>query len=144
MKKQFAAIFAGVALMTGGVATAISLPSIAQAQPGAQLPMMKMLISDLDLTPAQLQQINTVRQSTRGEIEAVLTPEQKPYAQAAFGAAQEIRQNLAAMNLTPEQRQEIRGIMQSSRSELKGLLTTEQRKVIRQKVRTRLRNVRNR
>ncbi|NJM99181.1 MAG: hypothetical protein HC800_20415 [Phormidesmis sp. RL_2_1] len=127
---------------------AIAQPAIAQtstAQPAiAQLPVVQALLEDLALTEQQQQQLSSLRQSTRGQIETILTPEQKTQLLAIVVEGANIRETLAAMDITTEQRQEIRNVLQNSRADLQGILTPEQRTTLRQNVQAQWREFLNR
>ena len=81
----------------------------------------------LNLTDAQKAQMRQIRESTRQQIEAILTPEQK--AQMATARQQRQRPNL---NLTDEQKARIRTIRQNAQSQIEAMLTPEQKQQLQQ------------
>jgi Spy/CpxP family protein refolding chaperone len=83
----------------------------------------------LNLTDAQKQQMRTIRQNTKQQIEAILTPEQRVQLQAtmASGDRQSRRGVWQRLNLTDAQKQQMRTIRQNSRQQMLSILTPEQR-----------------
>lgn len=107
--------------------------------------------SPLNLTPDQQAQMRQIRESTRTQIENILTPEQRNQwnaameqmrasrgqrgqrgqgAQGAQGA--QLGQMFSSLNLTPEQKAQIQRISQESKQKMEAILTPEQRQQMQQ------------
>jgi Spy/CpxP family protein refolding chaperone len=67
-------------------------------------------------TPSSQERANR-RQVIRGQIEAVLTPEQKQELETQLQQGQKMRQVLPKLNLTPDQKQKIHEIMKAARAQ---------------------------
>ncbi len=77
----------------------------------------------LNLTDAQSAQIEAIRTDAKGQIAAVLTPEQR----SAFESSESGRGGLRSLDLTDEQRSQIRAIHDASHKQIDAILTDEQR-----------------
>lgn len=145
-------------LVPGAIALILSatpiLPSRAQSPgpiPGTRTekpgPRQGKWGADLNLTEAQKAQMKQIRESTRAQIEAVLTEEQKAQLQSARQQRQANRQQgqtarqpgqkrggmFANLNLSEEQRTRIRSIREESRRQMDAVLTAEQRQMLQEK-----------
>jgi Spy/CpxP family protein refolding chaperone len=134
-KIKFMSLFAGaVALSTVFAPLAINAqpaaPQVGQPA-GAGRSMGK---AGIELSAEQQAQMEQIRNETRTQIEAVLTPEQRQQWQAAMQNGQRRRGAMAALNLSEAQRSEIRQIMQSSKDRVTAVLTPEQRQQIEQRM----------
>jgi len=81
----------------------------------------------LNLSDAQKEQMRALKQKTRQQVEAVLTPEQRSQLQSAIQNGQSPREAMRSLNLTDAQREQIRAIRESSRQQRLAILTPEQR-----------------
>lgn len=100
------------------------LPTQTQETPGRQR---------LQLTQEQKAKMAEIRNNTRSQIEAILTPQQKEQLKAAMQEPrQRRRETFAALNLTPEQQTQMRQIRQSAKSQFEAVLTPEQRQQMQQ------------
>ncbi len=81
----------------------------------------------LNLSDSQKQQMLAIRQKTRQQIMAVLTPQQRSQVESAVQSGQSFRSAMRSLNLTDAQREQIRAIRQSSKQQRLALLTPEQR-----------------
>ena len=79
----------------------------------------------LNLTEEQSAQIESIKDDSRAEVQAVLTEEQR----AALGDVEgrERWQAWRSLDLTDDQQEQIRAIKESSREEVQAVLTDEQR-----------------
>lgn len=103
---------------------------LAQAQTQAEEPHG---FQRLGLTQEQKAKMAEIRKSTRSQIEAILTPQQREQLQAAMQDSRpNKRQAFAALNLTPEQKTQMREIRQSAKSQYEAVLTPEQRQQLQQ------------
>ncbi len=91
----------------------------------------------LNLSDAQKAQMRALREKTRQEILAVLTPEQRSQVQSAMQSGQSWKQAMRSLNLNDAQRQKIREIRLSSRQQRLAILTPEQRAQLEQMRRNR-------
>ncbi len=134
MKLKITSILAGVLALT-----AIATPVIVHAQP-ADLPgpIPQRMFSGLNLTEAQKAQLKQIGQSTRSQIQAVLTPQQQEQMKQVRAQREKLRETVTSLNLTAEQKTKIREIMQSTRQQMEGVLTPEQRAQLRQQIQSRL------
>ncbi|MEO1388204.1 MAG: hypothetical protein AAFV85_12640 [Cyanobacteria bacterium J06634_6] len=131
MKLKLTSFLAGGAIALCSIVPAISFPSSAHAQ----LPVAQTILEDLDLSENQQQQLSSLRQSTRSQVQSVLTPEQQSYAQAIILEGADFRESVEKMNITSQQREDLRSIFQSAREDLQTILTPEQRSLLRQTIR---------
>lgn len=81
----------------------------------------------LNLTEAQKTQMQQIKQSTRAEMQRVLTPEQLQKLQAAKASRQGKRGGFADLNLTDAQKVELNRIKESKKSQMEAILTNEQK-----------------
>jgi Spy/CpxP family protein refolding chaperone len=148
-----------LSLIAGTLAlTLIATPFAVQAeqnnpsspQPGKEW-QKKGQFQKLNLTPEQKAKMKEIGRSTRAQIEAVLTPEQKTKLQAAMaerkaqhqaqrqqrqGERQEGRGKkgniFASLNLTETQKNQIKQIRESSKQQRQAVLTSEQQAQMKQ------------
>jgi Spy/CpxP family protein refolding chaperone len=117
------------------VAVAPLFPVAAQMPPEPAVFAQKR--DKLNLSDAQKQQMQQLRQETRAQIEAVLTPEQKAQLQTLKEQGQNQRQRrrdvLSSLNLTPEQQERIRAIRQEAKQKMDAILTPEQKQQLEQR-----------
>jgi Spy/CpxP family protein refolding chaperone len=129
MKRKLLPLLAGIAAIAITAA-----PAFAQStEPSHDFPML----SELDLTEEQKSQLEAIWESSRSEIESLLTPEQQEQFQTVRQQRQELREAREELNLSSEQKDQIRSIMQSAREEARNVLTDEQRQELRQEMRSR-------
>ncbi|BAZ33118.1 hypothetical protein NIES4074_56280 [Cylindrospermum sp. NIES-4074] len=142
-----------LSFIAGAVAlTLTAIPFAVQAQTAFSSPLLvaqatkKGSWPKLNLTDAQKNQIKEIRRSTRTQIEAVLTPEQREKLKAEYEArrgqrqqgqrprqeGQGRRQPFASLNLTEGQKAEIKKIMESSKQQIQAVYTPEQREQLKQ------------
>lgn len=120
-----------IPLLAGAIALSVatSLPLTAQIQPSQQplAPVRDSKYKGIQLTEQQKAQMQAIREQTRSQIQAVLTPEQRQQFQAAMGSGQKRRSAFADMNLSEQQKTQIREIMRSAKSQAEAVLTPAQR-----------------
>jgi Spy/CpxP family protein refolding chaperone len=133
-----------LALIAGAVAlTLTATPFAVQAQTTSSRPLLAQQAGkkgpwqELGLTDAQKEQIKQIKNSTRTQIEAVLTPEQRAKLQAAKQAAgqgqrQRGKEVWQSLNLTDAQKAQIRQIKETSQQQIEAVLTPEQRAKLQQ------------
>lgn len=111
------------------LSSAVALPTFAQpAQeptPSTQQRPNRMK-NRLNLTDVQKTQLRQIRESTRTQIEGVLTQEQKAQYDTAKQQRQKPREIWRSLNLTAEQRSQIQAIQQSAKQQMEGVLTPDQ------------------
>ncbi|NDJ24561.1 P pilus assembly/Cpx signaling pathway, periplasmic inhibitor/zinc-resistance associated protein [Nostoc sp. B(2019)] len=132
--------------------TLTSIPFAVQAEPTSSSPLLLAQVpkkgawQELGLTDAQKNQIQTIRQNTRAQIEGILTPEQKAQLQAAKQerqaqrqagqgqrqAGQRSRNKFAELNLTEQQKTQMRQVWESSKQQMQAVLTPEQQAKLKQ------------
>ncbi len=118
MKANFKAISFGGLVALSLFAASVSLVKPAQAerdQPGHRL-------EQLNLSADQSAQIEAIYTNSRGQIAAVLTPEQR----TAMANSDSPRESMRSLDLTDEQRSQIKTIRDNSHTEINAVLTAEQ------------------
>ena len=124
-------VLSALPLMIGGVGFAV--PGNAQSnqsavvaqnapQPNGQREGRGRKFEQLNLTDAQKAQIQQIKQSTRQQMDAILTPQQKE--QLRVAREQKQRPNL---NLTEDQKAKMKAIRESSKSQMDAVFTPEQK-----------------
>jgi periplasmic protein CpxP/Spy len=122
-------------MLVGAIAIALATTDIAvKAEPASP---SRILLAQADqphgfdrlgLSQEQKAKVAQIRQNTRSQIEAVLTPQQREQLKTAMqDSRQNKRQVFSTLNLTPEQRTQMRQIRQSAKSQFEAVLTPEQR-----------------
>jgi Spy/CpxP family protein refolding chaperone len=86
----------------------------------------------LELTQEQTDKIAEIRRSTRTQVEALLTPEQRQQLKTVRESRQRRREALASLNLTPEQKTKLQQIRQSAKSQFDAVLTPQQKQKLQQ------------
>ena len=129
-------------LLPGALALALAyaapmLPVVAQT-PTAPMGQHHKRGVNLNLTADQKAQLKQIHESTRSQIDAVLTPEQK----AQLAAAKQQRQQgqsgqkprgvWASLNLTADQKAKIQAIRQDAKQKMDAVLTADQRQQLEQ------------
>ncbi|HEY9596545.1 MAG TPA: P pilus assembly/Cpx signaling pathway, periplasmic inhibitor/zinc-resistance associated protein [Cyanophyceae cyanobacterium] len=137
MKVRFLPMLAGAIALTLAAA-----PFVANAQaitPHSQRLLLaegqgrgQGLWEQLNLTQRQKDQLARIRQQTRAQIDALLTPAQRQQYQSMQENNQGRRGGLRSLNLTEEQRTQVRQIMESAKSQSQAVLTTQQQAQLRQ------------
>lgn len=143
-----------LSFIAGAIAIGLTaIPFAVQAQTAfssplliAQAPPNKGPWQKLNLTDAQKNQLKQIRESTRAQIDEVLTAEQKAQMekfkaerQAQRGQGQRPQQRgergkkgFAALNLSEDQKAQIKKIMESSKAQTQAVFTPEQREQMKQ------------
>ncbi|WP_373528562.1 Spy/CpxP family protein refolding chaperone [Nostoc sp.] len=143
-----------LSLITGAIALTLTATSFAvEAQTASPSPVLLAQTpqkqwgpwQELNLTDAQKTQIQTIRQSSRAQMEAVFTPEQKAKLEAAKQARRDQRQagqeqpgqrpqkgKFADLNLTEAQKTQMRQIRESEKQQIQAVLTPEQQQKLAQ------------
>jgi len=117
---------ATVALLLTAVPMIPSLNDAAFAGPG-QTGGRGMKFNQLNLTDAQKAEMQRIHESTRQQMDTILTAEQKE--QLRVAKEQRQRPNL---NLTEEQRTRMKEVRQSSKTQMEAVLTDTQRQQLEQ------------
>ncbi len=99
---------------------------------------LRQAFEQLNLTPEQQSQFDSLRRDSRSQVEAILQPEQRQQFITTWQQGGGFRDAIAAMNLTDTQRQQMREMFQSKRSQARALLTDPQRQDLRQLLQDRL------
>ena len=81
----------------------------------------------LNLTKEQQQQMERIRQSSREQMDKILTSEQKARLKTATERGENPRQVFASLNLTAKQRAKMQEVSRSSRQQIESILTPAQR-----------------
>ncbi|CAN1212996.1 hypothetical protein TUMEXPCC7403_22525 [Tumidithrix helvetica PCC 7403] len=113
---------------------AVAIPSIVAAQsssiPSSQTTTQKHHRGDawkqLNLTDAQKQQLKTLHENTKQQMQSVLTDDQRAKLAAAIQSGDR-KGAWKSLNLTTEQKQKIRDIRKSSKEQSLAILTPEQK-----------------
>jgi Spy/CpxP family protein refolding chaperone len=92
------------------------------------------LLSSLELTQQQEDQLTQLRSQVRGQIETVVTPKQIEQFKGALQEKKGLRTAISAMNLSTEQRSQLRSIFRNTRTEFAKVLTPEQKQKMRQTI----------
>ncbi len=107
--------------------TLASVPLIpAFAQPISVVAQAKPVL-DLNLTPTQKKQLKEIQETTRGEIQKLLTPEQMTQFTEARNKGKSFSKAMATVKLTSEQKAKISEIKKQGRVKEDAVLTDEQR-----------------
>ncbi|MBD2183312.1 hypothetical protein H6S82_20160 [Planktothrix sp. FACHB-1355] len=149
--KLFALIGTTAVLLTFTVAVASTEAIPVSTSSDSSILLAQARRSPLNLTPEQQAQMRQIRQSTRTQIENILTPEQRNQWNAAMeqmrtnrgqrgqrgqsgqgDRGSQLGQMLSALNLTPEQKAQIQRISQESKQKMDAILTPEQRQQMQQ------------
>ncbi len=81
---------------------------------------------ELNLTDAQKQQLKTIRENSRQQIESILTDEQRTKLESADRSGDR-KEVMKSLNLTDAQKQQMRDIRKKSHEQILAILTPEQR-----------------
>ncbi|MBF2067630.1 MAG: P pilus assembly/Cpx signaling pathway, periplasmic inhibitor/zinc-resistance associated protein [Calothrix sp. C42_A2020_038] len=103
---------------------------VAQAQP--RKANRGKFAQELGLTDAQKTRLAEIRQTTKTQIEQVLTPEQRAQWQAAKQNRQARRGGFQSLNLTDDQKAQINRIRESSKTQMEAVFTPEQKQKMEQ------------
>lgn len=106
--------------------------SVAQT-PSTPTTQMGRKWANLNLTEAQREQMQQIREQTKAQIEQILTPEQRATLQASQQNGGKKRGAFKDLNLSDAQKQQMRQIKQSSMQRMQAILTPEQRATLQQK-----------
>lgn len=120
-----AALTLGVVVLPSLV-TAMPVPASSIAQVPTTAPTAAPRSNRLNLTEAQKQQMQAIRQRTQSQIAAILTPQQRTQYEQALQSNQKKRGLLQSLNLTEQQQEQIRAIKQASKQQMQSILTPEQ------------------
>uniref|UniRef100_B8HNY6 LTXXQ motif family protein n=1 Tax=Cyanothece sp. (strain PCC 7425 / ATCC 29141) TaxID=395961 RepID=B8HNY6_CYAP4 len=134
MKRTLIALLGVGALVLLSITAGISL---AQTRLNPAKLKSFQILSDLNLSESQQNQLQQLRSATRGKIEALLTQEQKQRFWAALQQGEGVRAAIAAMNLNDQQKTELRDIFQSSRTQWATILTPAQKQKLQENLRDR-------
>jgi periplasmic protein CpxP/Spy len=137
-------------LLPGALALALAyaaplLPVVAQT-PTAPAGQYSKRGINLNLTADQKAQLKQIRESTRSQIDAVLTQEQREQLAAAKQQRQQGQQGQktrgmwASLNLTADQKAKVKAIRQDAKQKMDAVLTAEQRQQLEQQRQTRQQN----
>lgn len=152
-------LFALIGTTAALVISTAWLASTTEAKPVATSSDRSMLLAEggratLNLTPEQKAQMQQIRESTRAQIEGILTQEQKNQLNAAREQMRARRQQggqagqagqpgqprqrgqrgqmWSSLNLTPEQNAQMQRIREESKQRMEAILTPEQRQQMQQ------------
>lgn len=123
-----------LALIAGGLLLLPLGNQIVTAQPAAtpskQHPPLP--FQQLNLSPEQRAQMQTIRQQALVQAQAVLSTDQKAQLKTALQNGEDMRSAMSSLNLTTEQKTKLREIMQSTQAQFDVVLTPEQRQQLQQ------------
>ncbi|HEY9639855.1 MAG TPA: Spy/CpxP family protein refolding chaperone, partial [Coleofasciculaceae cyanobacterium] len=122
-------------LVCGAVIGAIALiPFMAKAQSPStsQGGRLQHAMEQLNLSPDQKSQLSQIRQSTRTQLENLLTAEQQQQLQAALAQGEPLPAAIASLNLTAAQRTQAEEILKASHDQVQTILTPEQQQQLRE------------
>jgi hypothetical protein len=99
----------------------IPLISAQPANPGVEQANPRKTRWD-NLSPGQQAQIKQIKQSSRAQIDAILTPEQRLQVEAARSRGEKPKQFMSTLNLTDTQKAQIQSIRQQSRQQIQAIV----------------------
>ncbi|MBW4667885.1 MAG: P pilus assembly/Cpx signaling pathway, periplasmic inhibitor/zinc-resistance associated protein [Cyanomargarita calcarea GSE-NOS-MK-12-04C] len=127
-----------LSLIAAAIALSLTATHEAKAQTNSPQPpqqvapaQKKDAFERLGLTDAQKTQLKEIRENSKSQIEAILTPAQREQLKTAIQSG-ERKRGFASLNLTSEQKTQIREIKQSSRQKMEAVLTPEQQEQLKQ------------
>lgn len=124
-------------LVPGAIALSLSCVSVfpVAAQSGNTTAPMQWQrgMNKLNLTDAQKQQMQEIRQWAQTEIGKVVGAENLAKMQSLRQSGGKMRGQLKDMNLTDAQKQALRGIREETQRRMQAILTEEQRNLLQQK-----------
>ena len=88
---------------------------------------LQRMAQELSLTPTQVDQIRTLRSTTRTKIDGVLSTEQKTIIKAVLAEKKGYKAAMQAANVTEAQRDQKRQIQKDAKTAMDQILTPEQR-----------------
>ncbi len=117
----------------GGILAPTPLPR-AEAQsavnPNTESWEILPLVAELNLTANQQQQLQQIADQTRGQIQQIVTPEQRDQFWSRVQTGGSMRQAALSMDLSMDQRQQLRPVLLQARDQITGVLTPEQRQQV--------------
>jgi periplasmic protein CpxP/Spy len=130
--KKLSLIAAAIALSLTATHEAVKAQTNSPEPAGQVAPSQKKdAFEQLGLTDAQKTQLKEIRENSKSQIEAVLTPAQREQLKTSMQSG-ERKRGFASLNLTSEQKTQIREIKQSSRQKMQAVLTPEQQEQLKQ------------
>lgn len=134
---QRVSVSKGLPLLAGVVSLALSAAAVpavlAQANPtanpdgpGGPGGRGDCMQSRLNLTEEQQAQVDSIRQSQREQMDAILTADQRSRLETARANQENPREVFESLNLTDAQREQMRAIHESAREQIEAILTPEQ------------------
>ena len=129
----------GAIAIPGGIAlSSVVLPEISNAQNTAQTesqpnPQKKRgdRLASLNLSEQQKSQLKQIREQSRSQFEAILTPSQLSKLQAAKGTKVNRREVMSSLGLSEAQKSKMKDLRKSSMEQMKAVLTPEQQQQMR-------------
>ena len=88
---------------------------------------LQKMAKELNLTPAQVDQIRTLRSTTRTKIDGVFSADQKATIKTALAEKKDYKAAMQAANVTEAQRAQRKQIWKDSKAAMDQILTPEQR-----------------
>lgn len=111
-----------------------SVPSSAVGAAGSPLPQA---FQQLNLNPAQQQQILQIRQNARDQImQQLLNDSQRQQLKSALKSGKSMREAMAVISLPTSTRSQVRALYRSAYEQMAGILTDQQKNQLRQNRRT--------
>jgi Spy/CpxP family protein refolding chaperone len=89
-------------------------------------------LAEIQLTPSQQTQFETLREQTQSQIKNILTPEQQAQFNKALSQGNGVRSAVQSLNLSFRERRQMRNILQTMRSQIENILTPEQKQQMRE------------
>ncbi|MEB3180730.1 MAG: Spy/CpxP family protein refolding chaperone [Nostocaceae cyanobacterium] len=86
----------------------------------------------LNLTAEQEQQMQSIRQAEREQMDSIFTAEQKARLETARANRENPRQVFESLNITDDQKARMRQVHEATRQQIDAILTAEQRQLMQQ------------
>lgn len=115
------------------LSTSATLPVLAQSGGAVVERHARGQRNALNLSPDQKAKIKRIRETSRDQIQGLLTTEQKAKWLEAKKQGVKVKDIMQSLNLSADQKAKIREIKKTARAQMNDLLTVEQRQQIRQR-----------
>lgn len=116
----------------GNIPAGLAQSNMPPAPPAAGERAQKQQHNRLNLTPEQKEQMQRIKESSRQQMDGILTSEQKARLEAARANRENPRRVFESLNLTEDQKAQIEQIRQASKQQMEAILTPEQRQQMEQ------------
>lgn len=117
MKKQL------ISWLGSGLVISTSMfPLMARAESNS-VTSLSPALAEIQLTPSQQIQFETLREQTQSQIKNILTPEQQAQLDNALSQGNDLGSAVQSLNLSFKQRRQMKNILQTMRSQVDTILT---------------------